>query len=87
MSIPILIIFRFLLGISVGTASFVSPLYISEVSPPRVRGGLVSFNQLAITCGILVSYIVDFLFKDVPGTWRWMLGIAVIPGRSWRSAC
>lgn len=79
-SVPMLIAFRFLLGISVGTASFVSPLYISEVSPPRVRGGLVSFNQLAVTTGILIAYIVDFAFKDVPGNWRWMLGVAVIPG-------
>jgi sugar porter (SP) family MFS transporter len=79
-SVPMLIIFRFILGVSVGTASFVSPLYISEVSPPRVRGGLVSFNQLAVTSGILLSYIVDFLFKDVPGDWRWMLGLAAIPG-------
>ncbi len=41
---PMLIGFRFLLGILVGTASFVTPLYISEVSPVKVRGGLVSFN-------------------------------------------
>ncbi len=75
-----LIAFRFLLGLSVGTASFVSPLYISEVSPPRVRGGLVSFNQLAITSGILLAYIVNFLFKGVAGNWRWMLGIAALPG-------
>ena len=75
-----LIGFRFLLGLSVGTASFVSPLYISEASPPRVRGGLVSFNQLAITSGILLAYIVDFLLKGVPDNWRWMLGVAVIPG-------
>ncbi len=75
-----LIGFRFLLGLSVGTASFVSPLYISEVSPPKVRGGLVSFNQLAITSGILVAYIVNFLFKDVAYNWRWMLGVAAIPG-------
>jgi len=75
-----LIGFRFLLGLSVGTASFVSPLYISEVAPPRVRGGLVSFNQLAITSGILIAYIVDFLFRDAPGNWRWMLGIAALPG-------
>ncbi|HEX4058095.1 MAG TPA: sugar porter family MFS transporter [Galbitalea sp.] len=79
-SVPMLIAFRFVLGLSVGTASFVSPLYISEVAPPRVRGGLVSFNQLAITSGILISYLVDFAFQDVPGTWRWMLGIAAIPG-------
>lgn len=77
---PMLIGFRFLLGVSVGTASFVAPLYISEVSPPNVRGGLVSFNQLAVTSGILLAYIVDFLLKGVPGNWRWMLGVAVIPG-------
>jgi sugar porter (SP) family MFS transporter len=75
-----LIGFRFLLGLSVGTASFVSPLYISEVSPPRVRGGLVSFNQLAIVSGILLAYIVNFAFKDFTEEWRWMLGVAAIPG-------
>jgi MFS family permease len=79
-SAPMLIGFRFVLGFSVGTASFVAPLYISEVSPPKVRGGLVSFNQLAITSGILLAYIVDFALKGVPGEWRWMLGIAAIPG-------
>ena len=42
-----LIGFRFLLGVSVGTASFVAPLYISEVSPPKVRGGLV--HELTLT--------------------------------------
>src|SRR4051794_1204596 len=75
-----LIGFRFLLGLSVGTASFVSPLYISEMSPPRVRGGLVSFNQLAIVCGILLAYVVNYAFKDLPNEWRWMLGVAAIPG-------
>ena len=75
-----LIGFRFLLGISVGTASFVSPLYISEVSPPRVRGGLVSFNQLAIVSGILLAYLVNYAFKDFTNQWRWMLGVAALPG-------
>jgi len=79
-SAPMLIGFRFLLGLSVGTASFVAPLYISEVSPPRVRGGLVSFNQLAITSGILLAYLVNFALKGVPNEWRWMLGLAAIPG-------
>lgn len=71
---------RFVLGISVGTASFVSPLYISEVSPPRVRGGLTSFNQMAVVTGILIAYIVNYLFKDFAYNWRWMLGIAALPG-------
>ncbi len=75
-----LIGFRFLLGFSVGTASFVSPLYISEVSPPRVRGGLVSFNQLAIVTGIVVAYAVNYAFKDFTEQWRWMLGVAAVPG-------
>jgi sugar porter (SP) family MFS transporter len=75
-----LIGFRFLLGVSVGTASFVSPLYISEVSPPRVRGGLVSFNQLAVVTGILMAYVVNFAFKDFTDQWRWMLGVAALPG-------
>ena len=79
-SIPMLIAFRFVLGISVGTASFVGPLYISEVSPPRIRGGLVSFNQVAITSGILLAYLVNFLFAPVTEGWRWMLGVAAIPG-------
>jgi uncharacterized membrane protein (DUF441 family) len=38
----------------------VVPLYIGEVVPPRIRGALVSFNQLAITSGILASYLVDY---------------------------
>ena len=79
-NVPMLIGFRFILGLAVGTASFVAPLYISEVSPPKVRGGLVSFNQLAITSGILLAYLVNFAFKGVTDNWRWMLGVAVIPG-------
>ena len=79
-SVPMLVGFRFLLGLSVGTASFVAPMYIAEVAPPRVRGGLVSFNQLAVTTGILLAYLVNFAFTGVPGDWRWMLGVAVLPG-------
>ena len=79
-NVPMLIGFRFLLGLAVGTASFVSPMYISELAPPRARGGLTSFNQLAVTIGIAVSYLVDFAFHDVAGNWRWMLGVAAVPG-------
>ncbi len=77
---PMLIGFRLLLGFAVGTASFVSPLYISEMAPPRIRGGLVSFNQLAVTSGILVAYLTNYAFQDLAGNWRWMLGVAAIPG-------
>ena len=79
-SVPMLVAFRFVLGLSVGTASFVAPLYIAEVAPPRVRGGLVSFNQLMLTVGILLAYLVNFAFTNVPEGWRWMLGVGAIPG-------
>ena len=71
---------RFVLGLAVGTASFVSVEYISEQAPARLRGGVSSFNQLMVTIGILVAYLVAAGFQDVPGTWRWMLGLSVVPG-------
>jgi sugar porter (SP) family MFS transporter len=71
---------RFVLGIAVGTASFVSPMYISELAPPRIRGGLTSFNQLMIVSGILGAYIASFLLKDVGNEWRWMLALGAVPG-------
>jgi MFS family permease len=59
-SFAVLVGARVVIGLAVGSASMVVPLYISEVAPPRVRGALVSFNQLAITSGILASYLVDY---------------------------
>ena len=41
-------------------------MYIAELAPKRIRGGLVSFNQLAIVTGILLAYIVNFAIKGVP---------------------
>ena len=76
-----LIAARFILGISVGTASFVSPMYLAELAPKRIRGGLVSFNQLMIVTGILAAYIVNFALKGIGAdNWRWMLGLGAVPG-------
>jgi sugar porter (SP) family MFS transporter len=77
---PQILASRFWLGLAVGTASFVSPMYIAEIVPPRIRGGVVSFNQLMVTLGILVAYIVDWGFAGFSNNWRWMFGVAVIPG-------
>jgi len=71
---------RFWLGLAVGCASFVAPMYIAEMVPPRIRGGVVSFNQLMVTLGILVAYIVDWGLASFSNNWRWMFGIAVVPG-------
>jgi MFS family permease len=72
---------RVIIGLAVGSASMVVPLYIGEVVPPRVRGALVSFNQLAITSGILASYLVDYGLA-ASQNWRPMSASA-IPPRCW----
>ena len=77
-TVGILVLARFILGLGVGLASLIVPLYIAEIAPPDTRGGLVSLNQLMITIGILLSYIVGVLFTPIEG-WRWMFGVAVIP--------
>jgi sugar porter (SP) family MFS transporter len=77
-SFTILVIARVIIGLAVGSASMLVPLYIGEVVPPRFRGGFVSFNQLAITSGILVSYLVDYGLA-ASQNWRLMFGLAVIP--------
>lgn len=79
-SVGVLLVSRFVLGLAVGTASFVAVEYISEQSPPKLRGGVTSFNQFMVTLGILIAYLVAAGFQHVDGTWRWMLGLAVLPG-------
>lgn len=59
-SLAAFIIFRFIGGIGVGSASMTSPLYIAEVSPARIRGRMVSLNQFAIIFGMLVIYFVNY---------------------------
>jgi len=76
--VSLLIAGRIVVGIAIGIASFIAPMYISELAPTRVRGSLVSVNQLAITVGIVVSYLVDYAFSAL-GAWRMMLGLAAVP--------
>ncbi|MDE3206880.1 MAG: sugar porter family MFS transporter [Acidobacteriota bacterium] len=73
-----LVCMRFVIGLAVGSASMTVPLFIGELSPPRYRGAFVSFNQLAITSGILVSYLVDYGLSSSQN-WRLMFGLAAIP--------
>ncbi|AHG00573.1 major facilitator transporter [Halostagnicola larsenii XH-48] len=77
-NVEVLILGRIVDGIGVGFASVVGPLYISEISPPKIRGSLVSLNQLTITSGILIAYLVNYAFAN-GGEWRWMLGIGMLP--------
>jgi sugar porter (SP) family MFS transporter len=74
------VVFRFIGGLGIGSAAVLSPLYIAEVAPARVRGALVSVNQLAIVTGILMAYFVNWIFAGSgPSNWRWMYGMGAIP--------
>lgn len=73
-----LLLGRLAVGLSIGIASFTVPLYISEIAPPDARGWLVSVNQLALTAGIVISYLTDYLFAPSQG-WRWMFAVALVP--------
>lgn len=75
----ILILGRLFVGLGVGIASVTAPVYIAEAAPSEIRGGLVSTNVLMITGGQFFSYLVNLGFTEVPGTWRWMLGVAAVP--------
>jgi MFS transporter, SP family, galactose:H+ symporter len=78
--ISILLLGRFLVGLAIGVASMLTPLYLAEISPARDRGAIVSLNQLCITAGILVSYLVGFALASASGGWRWMLALGAVPG-------
>lgn len=71
---PMLTLFRFLSGLAVGADSVIGPMYISEIAPAGKRGRLVSFQQFAITIGILAAYLFDYLLLGRPttggGCWR-----------------
>jgi MFS transporter, SP family, galactose:H+ symporter len=71
---------RVIVGLGIGAAASVVPVYISEIAPSQLRGTLVTFNQLAITLGIAVSYWVDLAFAHAGLEWRPMFATAAIPG-------
>jgi sugar porter (SP) family MFS transporter len=76
-----LIAFRLLSGLAVGATSVVAPMYISEISPAKKRGRLVSFNQFAITIGIVLAYIFDYFLVGLgPNNWRYMLSVPAVFG-------
>jgi MFS transporter, SP family, galactose:H+ symporter len=77
---------RLFLGVAVGVASFTAPLYISEISPRKVRGSLISMYQLMITIGIVLAFLSNTGLATyltfggkTGGHWRLMLGVIAIP--------
>jgi sugar porter (SP) family MFS transporter len=70
--------FRVLTGLAVGASSMIVPVYIAELAPRQIRGALVILQQLAIACGILVSYLFDYLYTELGWGWRPMFATAVV---------
>jgi len=89
----ILVLARMLGGLGVGAALIIAPMYIAEIAPARVRGRMVSFNQLNIVVGISVAFFSNYLILKLGQSgsawtqsmhfsewnWRWMLGIEALP--------
>ena len=61
----LIVVGRVFVGLGVGMASMTAPLYISEASPAKIRGALVSTNGFLITGGQFVSYLINLTFTDV----------------------
>jgi sugar porter (SP) family MFS transporter len=74
----VLIAARFIIGLAVGSAALVVPLYLSEIAPTDVRGAIASLNQMMIVGGILAAFIVNAILAS-SADWRLMLGLAAVP--------
>jgi SP family galactose:H+ symporter-like MFS transporter len=74
----VLLVARSLAGVAVGAASATTPLYLSEIAPPRMRGRVVTLFQVMLTMGILISYGVGLVFSG-SRDWRAMFAIGFVP--------
>ncbi len=70
---------RFALGLAVGCASFVVPLYLSEIAPTKMRGGFIAMYQFMITVGIFLIFLSNSIIAAYLESWRLMLGIIAVP--------
>ena len=79
-SFTFFIVFRILSGVAIGSAAAICPMYIAEISPAPLRGRLVSFYQLAITLGVLLAYLSNYLLLGTGvNNWRWMFSSQSAP--------
>ena len=74
-----MIIGRSIVGLAIGGASLIVPLYISELAPGHLRGRLVTISIMFVTGGQVVAYGVGWLFSGTPAGWRWMVGLGALP--------
>ncbi|KAL5346927.1 hypothetical protein ACLOAV_008070 [Pseudogymnoascus australis] len=77
-----LVVARLIGGVGIGMLSMVVPLYISEISPPEIRGTLLVLEELAIVGGIVIAFWITYGTRFIPGEWSWRLPflLQIIPG-------
>lgn len=79
-SLHMMITGRFIIGVCIGIASYISPLFISEMAPAKKRGGLILMNGLAITFGQAFSFLLGYFLHDLStSSWRLLFWIGTIP--------
>lgn len=71
-----LIVGRIIIGIGAGVCTVVVPVYLNEISPPKLRGSIGVLAQLSFAIGMLISMIVGLFLSFVPG-WRWLVGLGI----------
>ncbi|MFB6343501.1 sugar porter family MFS transporter [Saccharicrinis sp. FJH62] len=79
-----LLFFRFVTGILLGSISVVTPMFIAEISPAKKRGRLVLMNQFFVVTSIFLAFLVNYILAQIieTGAWRWMIGVEAIPAAS-----
>ncbi|KAK7717992.1 hypothetical protein SLS57_006139 [Botryosphaeria dothidea] len=70
---------RFIVGLGVGSAAMIIPLYIGEIAPAKYRGRMIAFDNMSVTFGQLVSYCLGAGFEHVSNGWRYTVGIGAAP--------
>ena len=80
-SFAVFVAWRMLGGVAIGFASNLSPMYIAEIAPARLRGQLVTINNLAIVAGSFVAILVAYGLarSNLAGSWRWMFASQIVP--------
>ncbi|KAE8155924.1 general substrate transporter [Aspergillus tamarii] len=79
-SVPQFAVGRFVVGLGVGSAAMVVPLYIGEIAPAKYRGRMVAFNNMSVTFGQLLASAIGAGFAQVEGeAWRATVGIGAVP--------
>jgi len=74
-----MIIGRSIVGLAIGGASLIVPMYIGELAPGHLRGRLVTVSIAFVTGGQVVAYSIGWLFSELPSGWRWMVGLGALP--------